>query len=325
MEGVIGRARVRVKTRYHARRRIGRISVAVSGEAGSSLLRAGVCRYNPGPIMDACNMTNSSLPGEVATILAPGEPPPFEVHNEAGGAPVLLLCDHAARFVPGALNNLGLSEAELSRHVAWDIGIAEVTRDLAQRLDAPAVLSHFSRLIIDPNRALDDPTLIPQLSDGVIVPGNRDLSEAARQLRFSSFHQAYHEAIKQRLDIMAARGPAPAIISMHSFTPVMKGLERPWQIGILWNRDSRLPAPLIATLRAQGLIVGDNEPYSGRDNHGYTLHVHSEPRGLANVLIEVRQDLIDTHHGAREWAERLHRALGSALSDPTVHEARRGT
>jgi predicted N-formylglutamate amidohydrolase len=273
--------------------------------------------------MDTSHMTNLSFPAEAAAILAPDEPAPFEVHNAAGGAPVLLLCDHATRFVPRALNSLGLSEAELSRHVAWDIGIAEVTRDLARRLDAPAVLSHFSRLVIDPNRALDDPTLIPQLSDGVIVPGNRDLPEAARRVRFTTFHQAYHEAIRQRLDAMAARGPAPAVISMHSFTPVMKGLERPWEICVLWNRDSRLPAPLMATLRAQGLTVGDNEPYSGRDNHGYTLHVHAEPRGFANVLIEVRQDLIDTHHGAAEWAERLHRALGSALSDPAVHEARR--
>ena len=234
--------------------------------------------------MDASNMAKFCLPAEAPAILAPDEPAPFEVHNQSGGAPVLLLCDHAARFVPRALKNLGLSEAELSRHVAWDIGIAEVTRDLAQRLDASAVLSHFSRLVIDPNRAMDDPTLIPQLSDGVIVPGNRDLEEVARRARFSIFHQAYHETIRRKLDAMAARGPAPAIISMHSFTPVMKGLERPWKIGILWNRDSRLPVPLMATLRAQGITVGDNEPYSGRDNHGYTLHVHAEPRGFANVL-----------------------------------------
>jgi len=270
-------------------------------------------------------MPNDSLPGAAAAILAPDEPVPFEVLNQAGGAPVILLCDHAARFVPRALDNLGLSEAELSRHVAWDIGIAEVTRDLAQRLEAPAVLSHFSRLVIDPNRALEDPTLIPQLSDGVIVPGNRDLPDAARRARFTTFHQAYHQAIGQRLDAMATQGPAPAVISMHSFTPVMKGLERPWQVCVLWNRDPRLPVPLMAALRAQGLTVGDNEPYSGRDNHGYTLHVHAEPRGLANVLIEVRQDLIDTHRGAAEWSERLHRALGAILSDPAVHEARRGT
>jgi len=120
----------------------------------------------------------------------------------------------------------------------------------------------------------------------------------------------------------AASGQAPAIVSMHSFTPVMKGVERPWEIGILWNRDERLPVPLMARLRARGLTVGDNEPYSGRDNHGYTLHIHAEPRGLANVLIEVRQDLIDTHHGAAEWADLLGDTLQAILADPTIFEAR---
>ena len=274
---------------------------------------------------DTAIMTKLTPAAGAAALLAPDEPAPFEIHNETGTTPVLLLCDHATGFVPRALDGLGLSAAELSRHIALDIGIAEVTRDLARRLDAPAVLSHFSRLIVDPNRALDDPTLIPQLSDGVIVPGNRALPDPARQARIATFHRPYHQAVERTLAAMAARGPLPALISMHSFTPVMKGLERPWQIGILWNRDPRLPAPLIATLRAQGLVVGDNEPYSGRDNHGYTLHVHAEPRGLANVLIEVRQDYIDTHHGASEWAERLHHALDAVLSDPAVHEARQGT
>ena len=255
-------------------------------------------------------------------LLAPDEPRPFEVYNEAGAAPVLLVCDHASRFVPRALGGLGLGEAELRRHIAWDIGIAEVTRALADRLGAPAVLSHFSRLIIDPNRGLDDLTLIPQLSDGVIVPANRDLSAAASQARIATFHQAYHGAVIRVLESMMARRQAPAIVSMHSFTPVMKGVERPWQIGILWNRDGRLPVPLMARLRARGLTVGDNEPYSGRDNHGYTLHVHAEPRGLANVLIEVRQDLIDTHHGAAEWAELLGETLQAILADPTIFEAR---
>lgn len=255
-------------------------------------------------------------------LLAPNEPAPFQVCNETGQAPVLLLCDHASNFVPRTLNGLGLSEAELSRHIAWDIGIAEVTRDLARRLDAPAVLSHFSRLVVDPNRALDDPTLIPELSDGAMVPGNCGLGEPDRALRVACFHQVYHRVVHETLDALTARGPVPALISMHSYTPVMKGLERPWQIGILWNRDARLPLPLIATLRAQGLNVGDNQPYSGRDNHGHTLHIHAGPRGLANVLIEVRQDLIDTHHGAAEWAERLYHALSTVLSDPAVHEAR---
>jgi predicted N-formylglutamate amidohydrolase len=248
-------------------------------------------------------------------LLAPDEPAPYETLNEGGAAPVLLVCDHAARFLPRAFGTLGLSEAELSRHIAWDIGVAEVTRGLAERLEAPAVLSHFSRLIIDPNRPLDDPTLIPQLSDGVIVPANRDLPPEAVEARIEVFYAPYHGEIDRMLDVLAARGPAPAMISMHSFTPVMKGLARPWQIGVLWNSDPRLPAPLMAALRAKGLTVGDNEPYSGRDGHGYTLHAHAESRGLANALIEVRQDLIDTHRGAAEWTERLGEILATLLGD----------
>ena len=270
--------------------------------------------------MDDLGLTSQGPVNHDAALLAADEPAPFELHNAGGGARILLLCDHASPFVPRAFGGLGLSEAELCRHIAWDIGIAEVTREMAARLDAPALLSHFSRLIVDPNRALDDPTLIPQLSDGVIVPGNRGLSEAARQARIATFHQAYHGAIEAQLEAMIAQGRAPALISMHSFTPVMKGLERPWQIGILWNRDGRLPVPLMARLRAQGLTVGDNEPYSGRETHGYTTHVHAEPRGLANALIEVRQDLIDTHHGAAEWAERLAETLRAVLADPSITE-----
>ncbi len=253
-----------------------------------------------------------------ATLLAPDEPAPVEVLNADGAAPVLLICDHATNFIPRALRSLGLDQAQMARHIAWDIGIAEVTRDLSRRLDAPAVLSHFSRLIVDPNRDLDDPTLIPQIGDGVVVPGNRDLSPEAREARIATFYRPYHAAMKATLDAMEARGPGPAVVSMHSFTPVMKGVERPWEIGILWNDDGRLPLPLIARLRAQGLPVGDNQPYSGRGGHGCTLHAHAEPRGLANVLIEVRQDLIDTHHGAADWSALLARVLAEVLGDRQI-------
>lgn len=262
-----------------------------------------------------------------APLRADDEPPPFEIYNPDGPAPLVLLCDHASGFIPRALGALGLDEAQLARHIALDIGIAEVTRRLAQHLDAPAVLSGFSRLIVDPNRGFDDPTLIPQISDGVVVPGNRELTSAARQARLEAFYEPYHAAVAGVLDARQAslRGPSegpqrgPAVISMHSFTPVMKGSERPWQIGVLWNRDPRLPQPLMAKLHAAGVVVGDNEPYSGRDGHGHTLHIHAEPRGFANVLIEVRQDLIDTHHGAIDWAERLGAVLSELVSDPGLY------
>ena len=151
------------------------------------------------------------------------------------------------------------------------------------------------------------------------MPGNRDLSPAQRELRIDTFFRPYHDAISGRLDAMLARGTPPVLISMHSFTPIMHGLQRPWEIGILWNRDPRLPRPLMARLRAEGLTVGDNEPYSGADGHGYTQHTHADRRGLANVLIEVRQDLIDTRQGAAAWAERLGAVLSEVLCDPGLY------
>ena len=252
-------------------------------------------------------------------LLAPDEPRPFEYFNPGGAAPLLLLCDHASSFVPRALERLGLDEAALARHIAWDIGIAEVTRLLARRLDAPLVLSHFSRLIVDPNRQLDNPTLVPEISDGTVVPGNRDLTAAQRDARIETFFRPYHAAVAAQIDAMMVAGKAPALVSMHSFTPVMHGLPRPWEIGILWNRDPRLPVPLMERLRAEGLTVGDNEPYSGADGHGYTQHVHGDRRGLANVLIELRQDLVDTPQSAAAWAERLGAALEDVLGDPDLY------
>ena len=265
-------------------------------------------------------------------LLAPDEPRPFDIVNPGGKAPLLLLCDHATRFIPRSLKSLGLDEAQLCRHIAWDIGIAEVTRRMARRLDAPAVMSHFSRLIVDPNRLLDNPTLVPEISDGTVVPGNRGLGEAERAARIETFFRPYHEAIARQIDTMLAAGAAsgaegpdggsgraPVLVSMHSFTPVMHGLQRPWEIGILWNRDPRLPRPLMERLRAEGLTVGDNEPYSGADGHGYTQHIHGDRRGLANVLIEVRQDLIDTQQGAADWAERLATTLEAVLGDQALY------
>lgn len=252
-------------------------------------------------------------------LLAPDEPRPFDIVNPGGAAPVLLLCDHATPFIPRSLKALGLDEAQLTRHIAWDIGIAEVTRQLARRLDAPAVMSHFSRLIVDPNRLLDNPTLIPEISDGTVVPGNRDLGGAQRAMRVDTFFRPYHEAIAAQIDAMLKGNRAPVLVSMHSFTPIMHGLQRPWEIGILWNRDPRLPRPLMDRLRAEGLTVGDNEPYSGADGHGYTQHVHGDRRGLANVLIEIRQDLIDTQQGAAEWAGRLGAALEAVLNDAALY------
>ncbi len=253
------------------------------------------------------------------SLRAADEPAPFEVFNEEASASVILFTDHASRFIPRSLDTLGLDEASLSRHIAYDIGIAEVTKHLARKLDATAILSGFSRLVIDPNRRTDVAPSIPDESDGTIIPGNSDLGLEERGQRIREFFEPYHAAIDALITRRIAAGRWPVLVSMHSFAPVMNAFERPWKIGILWNHDARLPIALIDRLRAMGLPVGDNEPYSGRDGHGYTQHVHGDARGIANALIEVRQDLIDTHQGAEEWGDLLGGVLRELLSDPELY------
>lgn len=254
--------------------------------------------------------------GPSARLLAPDEPAPFAFVQLSGKTPALLVCDHAASFIPRALGRLGLDAADLARHIAWDIGIAEVTGELARRLDVPAVLSGFSRLAIDPNRHLASRGSIPEISDGTAVPGNRRLDAEARRARVESLFKPYHAAVARMIEALIAAGRPPVLIFMHSFTPVMEGFERPWEIGVLWDGDPRLPRPLIAALRAKGLTVGDNEPYSGASPEDYSLHAHAEARGLPSVLVEIRQDLIDTHHGAAQWAGTMAEVLAPLVARP---------
>ena len=259
-----------------------------------------------------------------AALLGPDDPPAFEIVNHAGAGRAVLICDHAGRAIPAGLGSLGLDQAALWRHIAWDIGIADVTRALARHLDAPAVLAGYSRLVIDCNRRLDDPTSIAQESDGVRVPGNCGLTAADRAARADACFHPYHQAVERLIDGRLKAGLVPAVISMHSFTPVMNGFERPWHVGILWNRDPRLPVPLLERLaREPGICVGDNEPYTGRDEHGYSIYVHGQDLGLPHVLIELRQDLIDTHHGAEEWAGRLGAVFAELLADDGLYHVER--
>ncbi len=257
-------------------------------------------------------------------LLGPDDPPPFEIFNRDGAARAVLIADHAGRAIPKALDALGLDEAALARHIAWDIGIGDVTRHLAKRLDAPAMLAGYSRLVIDCNRRLDDPTSIAQESDLVPIPGNRRLAAAARKGRAGAIFEPYHRAVGELIDGRRRAGIVPVLVSMHSFTPVLNGAERPWHVGVLWNRDPRLAKPLLARLAAEpGVRVGDNEPYSGQSERGYSIHVHGQDIGLAHVLIELRQDLIDTHHGAAAWAERLARILACVLADEAIYRVER--
>ena len=237
-------------------------------------------------------------------------------YNDHGRAPVLLVADHASPFFPAAMNQLGLADWVLERHVAWDIGSDQLTRYLADALDAQAVLAGFSRLIVDPNRKLDDPTAFVQVSDGIAVPGNLDLDEEQKALRVQSFFQPYHDAITARLERFRTKAIVPAFISVHTCTPVFDRVVRPWHVGVMWDQDPRIAEPLMDHLRRMdGVCIGDNEPYSGRHPHDYTVDFHAEPGGLPHVGIEVRQDLVADDRGAREWADILAAGLRPILAD----------
>lgn len=221
------------------------------------------------------------------------------------GLGLILVCDHARSALPPGYGTLGLPESAFARHIAYDIGVEGVTRGLCRELGAPAVIAGFSRLLIDPNRGLDDPTLIMQLSDGTIVPGNVGISRAERERRIARYYRPYHRAIAALIEAGLARGRPPALLSIHSFTPAWKGVARPWHAGVLWHGDGRLAAPLLAALRGdRRLVIGDNEPYSGGLD-GDTLDVHATRRGLVSALVEIRQDLIADEAGIREWTDRL--------------------
>lgn len=273
----------------------------------------------PGPRREGNDEAASGVQGHPYTLIGPGEPPPFRVFNPMGRSPVLVVCDHASRRIPAALENLGLDELALGRHIASDIGAAEVAEGLATRLDAPAVLAGYSRLVVDCNRRLDDPTSILAVSDGEFIPGNQGLTGAQKRERVRQFFEPYHDAIQRRLGSFGRRGIVPALIAVHSFTPVFQETRRPWEIGILWDTDPRIPVPLIEGLARRGVVVGDNEPYSGRAPADYTIDHHGEATGLPHVSIEVRQDLVEHPQGAARWAAILAEVLAPILANPQLY------
>ena len=250
----------------------------------------------------------------------------YEIVTGREDARVLFICDHASNRVPDIYGNLGLPAAQFERHIAYDIGAAAITRRLAEAVEAPAVLSTFSRLLIDPNRGDDDPTLVMRISDGVLIPRNARIDAAEIGHRRRTYWQPYRDAIVRQIDTLLARGNVPVIISIHSFTPLWKGVARPWDIGILWDKDPRLALPLIDMLRAKGLKVGDNEPYDGALK-GDTLYDLATLRGLPHVLVEFRQDLVGDAAGVERWARIALRALqpslrGSELTTPRFYGSR---
>ena len=245
---------------------------------------------------------------------------PVERVDGRADSGALVICDHASNALPASYGTLGLPPEALARHIGYDIGAAGVSRALAARLGAPAVLSTFSRLLIDPNRGVDDPTLVMRLSDGAIVPGNARIDAAEIARRRARYWAPYRDAVGAALDAALAAGPAPAILSIHTFTPVWKGAARPWHAGILWDVDPRLARPLIAALGEEGdLVVGDNEPYDGALD-GDTMHELGTKRGLPHALIEIRQDLVADSAGQIAWAERLARLLKPILAEPGLRK-----
>ncbi|MDB5651228.1 MAG: N-formylglutamate amidohydrolase [Hyphomicrobiales bacterium] len=244
---------------------------------------------------------------------------PVETIAGAMDGGLLLLCDHASPALPEAYGRLGLTPEHFRRHIAYDIGAADLTRRLAAIIGAPALLTTFSRLLIDPNRGADDPTLVMRISDRALIPGNARIDAAEIERRRRLYWQPYRDAIDATLDAMVAAGPAPAIIAIHSFTPVWRGHPRPWHVGVLWDQDDRLARPFIDALRGDSsLVIGDNEPYDGA-LEGDTMFDHGTARGLAHMLVEVRQDLIAERASAELWAERLAPMIALGRAAPNVH------
>lgn len=245
-----------------------------------------------------------------AALLADDEPPPFAVLNAASTVSVLLVCDHASRRFPRSVGDLGLDPAARRSHLAEDIGAGALARRLASHLAATAVLASYSRLIVDCNRDLLDSEAFLEFGDGVVIPGNRNLSRAERTARSEGIYRPYHRAIDEQIGRLFGAGITPAVIAIHSFTPVLGGVSRPWEIGILWDADSRIADLLIGGLRQAGFVVGDNEPYSGKAPQDFTIDSHAEAAGLPHAGIEVRQDLIDNDEGVERIAGVLCRIIG---------------
>lgn len=259
---------------------------------------------------------------QISTVLSQGDPDPVEIVNRAGSSEFVLTCEHAGRAVPAGLGHIGVSADDMDRHIAWDIGAEALSRAMAALLDAPLVLQRYSRLIVDCNRPFEAPDCFPEISDGVVIPANGALSHAERRRRFAEIHEPLHRTIADLLDERAKAGQPTVLVSVHSFTPVLAGVHRPWLLGALANRDKSFATAFLAAFAARNEDVAAalNVPYTVDDMSDYTVPVHGERRGLPHVLLEVRNDQIGDPAGQALWAERLADALRDAsqgLKDAT--------
>ena len=237
--------------------------------------------------------------------IAAQEPPPFSVLNPQSTKPLILVCDHASRKIPACLGDMGLDPLTRRCHLAWDIGAGNLTRELAARLGATAVLGGYSRLVLDCNRELTDLSAFLEFGDGVAIPGNVGISDAEKAARAQALFWPYHHAIENEVRRLATTGKKPLMLAIHSFTPVLDGVSRRWQIGVLWDVDSRVSSMLLSRLRQAGYEVGDNQPYSGRAPQDFTIDHHAEGGGLPHAELEIRQDQILQASGVRKVAEVL--------------------
>ncbi len=247
-------------------------------------------------------------------LLSPGDPDPVMVHNAGATGGFLLTADHGGRAIPQALGSLGLRQEEINRHIGWDIGIWGVTQRLALALDAVAISQLYSRLVIDCNRNPAWPGSVPEISENTAIPGNIG---ATREGRVAEIFAPYHARIEAEIE---ARRPV-AVIAMHSMTDVFKGVTRPWQASVLFNKHSAFSLALAGQLRAEGIVVGENQPYVVTDDTDYSVPVHVERRGLPYLELEIRQDLIADAAGQDRWAGLLARAIPpafQALADQTA-------
>lgn len=255
---------------------------------------------------------NALLP-DPPELLDIDEPPPYGVINPDGTSPVLLLCEHALPRIPRRLSHLGLPRSERLRHIGWDIGALAVAQHLSDQLDAPLFHTGYSRLVVDCNRPLDNPSLMPLTAEETRVPGNRGLDATNRAARIDTLFHPFHAAVARRLDLRATQGKPTFVIGVHSYTPVFKGVARPWHAGVLYADATGFAQRLLGAMAEPGLTLGDNQPYR-IDSDDYTVPVHGDARGLPSVLIEVRHDLIATHAGVRDWGDRLARCLTQAMA-----------
>ncbi|MDH3274883.1 MAG: N-formylglutamate amidohydrolase [Gammaproteobacteria bacterium] len=246
-----------------------------------------------------------------ATLLSASEPSPFRVLNPLAELPILLICDHASCSIPGALGDMGLDPFARRCHLAIDIGAGKLTEQLANSLGVTAVVAQYSRLVVDCNRELMDPGAFLEYGDGILVPGNRNLTQADKDARADAIYWPYHNAIDKQVQRLRALGPPPAFISIHSFTPVLNGISRAVEMGVLWDQDESLSDIFIEEFRAAGFLTGDNVPYSGKAPQDFTIDHHAEEIGLPHVGIEVRQDLIDDIAGVNEIAAVMHGIIES--------------